>query len=71
MIDTVKLGRQMMMYAPNLDSDVDFNNWTRLAPRLIGIGTTSYPNSIKDLSPEDLQIVKNAMNILDKQTETV
>ena len=61
MIDAAYLGRLMMEHAPNIDNDVEFNGWAKLANILISIGTPAYPSSISELSLDDKIIFKKAV----------
>lgn len=62
-MNTVELGRQMMANAAMLDDDAEFNQWARLGPLLIELGTNS-PKAMGSLSPEEQQVVARAMNKL-------
>jgi hypothetical protein len=66
-----ELGRKMMFYSPKLDNDKEFNNWCKLAPKLIGMGTATYPKNIKDLSKEELYIARKAFFILVSKGEII
>ena len=64
MITTADLGRKMMTEACHLDDDNEFVKWARLAPKLISIGAPVGPRSVKDLSPEEQQVMARALNTL-------
>ena len=66
MIDAVELGRKMMRYAPKLDDDAEFNQWCRLAPKLIGLGTNVDPNSFNHM---ERALINKAIMILVTQGE--
>jgi len=69
MINSAELGRKMMAYAARIDDDAEFNNWTRLAPHLIGLGTATHPRSLAELSAADQQLVKRAIAFLTDRGE--
>jgi hypothetical protein len=71
MIDTAELGRKMMSYAKNLDSDVEFNNWCRLAPKLIGMGLATHPKNLKEFSYDEQVVMARALTILIQNGEIV
>lgn len=71
MIDTVELGRSMMANAATLDDDSEFNQWARLGPMLIEMGSRSPVDGIKLLSPEEQQVVARAMLRLDHKSARV
>jgi len=64
MIDTAELGRKMMRYAPKLDDDSEFNQWCRLAPKLIGMGTATHPKDLNALDALEQALVKRAVVLL-------
>lgn len=66
MIDTIELGRQMMANAAMLDDDTEFNQWARLGPMLIAMGDRT-EDGMKNLTPEEQQVVARAMNRLGGQ----
>lgn len=63
-MNTIELGRQMMANAAMLDDDAEFNQWTRLGPMLIAMGTGSASKDLNLLTPEEQQVVARAMNKL-------
>ena len=71
MINTAELGRKMMAYAGKLDDDAEFNNWCRLAPKLIGLGTATHPKSLTELTPNDRLLMNRAITLLVDQGEIV
>ena len=63
-MNTVELGRQMMANAAMLDDDAEFNQWTRLGPMLVAMGTGPASKDLKLLTPEEQQVISRAMNKL-------
>lgn len=64
MINSAELGRQMMMYVKNIKDDTEFNNWCRLAPKLIGLGTATHPKSFKELTDSEQATTNRAIFML-------
>ena len=71
MVDIAELGRKMMAYSANINNDAEFNNWCRLAPKLIGMGTATHPKGIDELTELELVIANRAFVILVSQGEIV
>jgi hypothetical protein len=70
-VDTAELGRKMMAYSAKVDDDAEFNNWCRLAPKLIGMGTATHPKGMSELTEQELAIANRAFAILVSQGEIV
>ena len=68
MINAIELGRIMMRYAPNLDDDSEFNQWCKLAPKLISIGNIK---ELNNFSPVEFAVIKRAIMLLTAQGESV
>ena len=64
MINAIELGRAMMQYAPKLDDDSEFNQWCRIAPKLIAIGNIK---ELGDFNPIELAVIKRAIMLLTSQ----
>jgi hypothetical protein len=71
MIDTTELGRKMMEYAGQLDDDVEFNQWCRLAPKLLSLGAVNHPQNLKELNPIERALVNRAIAVLIDKGELV
>lgn len=52
-----EIGRMMMTNAGNLDDDIEFNRWAKLGTKLI-----MNPGSLRELTPEEQQVISRAMN---------
>jgi hypothetical protein len=71
MVDIAELGRKMMLYSAKIDDDAEFNNWCRLAPKLIGMGTATHPKGMDELTEQELATANQAFIILVSQGEIV
>lgn len=67
MIDPVELGRRMMHYAPKLENDAEFNQWCRLAPKLIAEGN----NELTKFDLVEKILIKQVLIRLIKQGELI
>jgi hypothetical protein len=71
MIDTAELGRKMMAYSKNIDNDAEFNDWCRLAPKLIGLGAATFPKTLNELTINERALVGRALTLLVDKGELV
>ncbi len=63
-MDTTQLGREMMTKSIDLVDDKQCNDWARVGQMLTQLGTPRMPKTLRDMDPDDRQVVEDAIRSL-------
>ena len=69
-MDTMKLGREMMIVSGDLKDDRDSCNWARIGQILTQLGAPRMPRSIMDMPIRDREIIADAIKSLQERAKT-
>jgi hypothetical protein len=70
-MDTMKLGREMMIVSGDLSDDTQSCNWARIGQILTQLGAPRMPRSIMDMNAKDREIIADAITALQEKSKTV
>lgn len=70
-MDTMKLGREMMIVSGDLSDDTQSCNWARIGQILTQLGAPRMPRSIMDMNAKDREIIAEAIKSLQEKSKTI
>ena len=69
-MDTMKLGREMMIVSGDLSDDAQSCNWARIGQILTQLGAPRMPRSVMDMTNTDKEIIADAIKSLQERAKT-
>ncbi len=69
-MDTMKLGREMMIVSGDLSDDTQSCNWARIGQILTQLGAPRMPRSVMDMNDKDREIIADAITALQEKSKT-
>ena len=69
-MDTMKLGREMMIVSGDLSDDTESCNWARIGQILTQLGAPRMPRSVMDMPTKDREIIADAIKSLQERSKT-
>jgi hypothetical protein len=69
-MDTMKLGREMMIVSGDLSDDAQSCNWARIGQILTQLGAPRMPRSVMDMTNNDKEIIADAIKSLQERAKT-